>query len=138
MSPASVLQYLAGRSLVRRGVDALFGAYAQSRVRCLDRMNVATAPQRTLFHLVRRARATRFGREHHFDTIRTVADYQARVPLRTYEEFWQQYWQPAFPALGGVTWPGGIPYLALSSGTSSGSTKYVPVSREMIASNQRA
>jgi hypothetical protein len=37
-----------------------------------------------------------------------------------------------------VTWPGRIPYLALSSGTTSGTTKYIPVSPEMLASNRRA
>ena len=31
-----------------------------------------------------------------------------------------------------------IPYYALSSGTTSGTTKYIPVSREMVASNKKA
>jgi hypothetical protein len=31
-----------------------------------------------------------------------------------------------------------VPYFALSSGTTSGTTKYLPVSREMLASNRRA
>src|SRR5262249_41978781 len=44
----------------------------------------------------------------------------------------------AFPMLKDITWPGLIPYFALSSGTTSGSTKYIPVSREMLASNRRA
>jgi hypothetical protein len=70
--------------------------------------------------------------------VRTAADYQRRVPLRTYEAFWTEYWQPAFPVLDGVTWPGRIPYLALSSGTTSGATKFIPVSPEMILSNRTA
>ena len=45
---------------------------------------------------------------------------------------WSRYWSGAFPLLGGVTWPGPIPYLALSSGTTSGTTKYIPVSPEML------
>src|SRR5262249_24938913 len=66
------------------------------------------------------------------------ADYQRAVPLRDYDAFWQHYWQSAFPRVVDVTWPGLIPYFALSSGTTSGATKYVPVSREMLASNSRA
>src|SRR5207302_5320170 len=62
----------------------------------------------------------------------------ARVPLRTYEEIWRDYWQADYPRLRGVTWPDFIPYWALSSGTTSGATKYVPVSRQMLASNQKA
>src|SRR5262249_47225034 len=92
----------------------------------------------SLLQLVQAARRTRFGLEHDFARIRSVRDYQQRVPLRTYEAFWQQYWQPSFPRLAGVTWPGPIPYLALSSGTTSGTTKYIPVSRPLLASNQRA
>src|SRR5262249_15370719 len=55
-----------------------------------------------------------------------------------YDAFWAQYWQPAFPHLTNATWPGPTPYLALSSGTTTGSTKYIPVSAAMLASNRRA
>jgi hypothetical protein len=81
---------------------------------------------------------THFGRDHDFAHINNVSDYQKRVPLRDYEAFWRDYWKPAFPRLIDVAWPGVIPYFALSSGTTTGSTKYIPVSREMVASNRRA
>src|SRR5262249_24589641 len=84
------------------------------------------------------AEFTGFGRDHDFRRIATVADYQHRVPLRTYEQFWQDYWRPVFPFLMDVTWPGRVPYFALSSGTTTGSTKYVPLSAEMLASNRKA
>jgi GH3 auxin-responsive promoter len=133
-----MLQHLLGTPMVRRAVDAVFGIYARSRVRHLDRLPLIARQEATLLSLIRRARGTRFGREHGFEHIGSVKDFQDRVPLRDYEKFWQQYWQPTFPNLKGVTWPGAIPYFALSSGTTSGTTKYIPVSREMLASNQRA
>ena len=40
--------------------------------------------------------------------------------------------------LYGVTWPDLTNFFAVSSGTSSGSTKYIPVTRKMIQSNNRA
>ena len=55
-------------------------------------------------------------------------DFQERVPLSDYDAFWKDYWQPVFPQLADATWPGAVPYLALSSGTTSGSTKYIPMS----------
>jgi hypothetical protein len=125
-------------SLIRRAADFAFERYARRRARALDRLDAADEQRRTLLRLVRHARGTRFGREHDFGRVRTVADYQRRVPLRDYDAFWQAYWRPAFPRLGDATWPGLIPYFALSSGTTSGTTKYVPVSREMLASNRRA
>src|SRR5262249_50650482 len=79
-----------------------------------------------------------FGRDHDFARIRTVEDYQHLVPLRDYDTFWRDYWQPVFPCLQGVSWPDPIPYFALSSGTTTGSTKYLPVSAQMLASNRRA
>jgi hypothetical protein len=129
---------LVGASFVRLAADKAFDWWARRQVRRLDRLNPARSQQATLRQLVRHAAATRFGREHGFDRISSVADYQARVPLRDYEAFWQTYWQRDYPRLAGVTWPDTAPYYALSSGTTSGATKYIPVSRQMVASNRTA
>ncbi len=124
---------------VARGfADAGFVQLAHRRVRDYDAVDVPRVQEATLLDFVRKAAATRFGRDHGFDAIRTVADYQRRVPIRDYEKFWTEYWQAPYPTLSGVTWPTPIPYYALSSGTTSGTTKYVPVSREMVASNKSA
>ncbi len=133
-----ILERLSGSRLARRAADAAFGHYARRRVARLDRYSAARSQEQTLLRLVGQAARTRFGRDHGFATIRTVADYQRRVPLRDYEAFWGEYWRPAFPHLTDSTWPGQVPYLALSSGTTTGSTKYIPVSAEMLASNRRA
>ena len=39
---------------------------------------------------------------HDFARVRSVADYQRRVPLREYEAFWADYWRGPYPALRGV------------------------------------
>lgn len=90
-----------------------------------------------LRRLVRRAASTRFGIDHDFAAIRNVDDFQRRVPLRRYEDFWRDYWRPDFPRLTDCTWPGTIPYFALTSGTTTGTTKYIPCSREMMDVNAR-
>lgn len=135
---SGLLEQLAGNWLARGAAAFAFGHYARRRVRRLDHCSAADQQAKTLFCLVRQAAETRFGRDHGFAGIRTVADYQHRVPLRDYEAFWSDYWQPAFPHLTNVTWPGPTPYLALSSGTTTGTTKYIPVSAAMLASNRRA
>jgi hypothetical protein len=112
--------------------------YGHNRAVALDRMDAAKVQHATLMRLVRTARTTKFGRDHDFARISSVADYQARVPVREYEWFWDNYWKAAFPRIDDITWPGKIPYYALSSGTTSGATKYVPVSWEMVASNKKA
>ena len=111
---------------------------AGQRMDELARQDPVAAQRRVLAWLLHRARDTGFGRVHGFAGIRSVAAYQARVPLRRYEDFWRDYWQPAFPQLRGVTWPGRIPFLALSSGTSGGPTKYIPVSNATQRANRDA
>ncbi|HKS88167.1 MAG TPA: GH3 auxin-responsive promoter family protein [Stellaceae bacterium] len=121
-------------------IDAtpLLRAYARARIRRLARQDAAAVQERTLLRLVRRAAATRFGREHDFARLRDAAAFQAAVPLRRYEDFWAAYWQPSFPTLVDCTWPGLVPFFAATSGTSTGATKFIPVSREMLRANRRA
>lgn len=138
MAPLAVLEKLAAGRLVRRLTDVVMNRFAAHRTAQLDRHSATSSQQQTLLRLVRYARWTRFGREHDFDGIRGIADYQRRVPLRTYESFWTDYWRAPFPYLHNVSWPGTVPYFALSSGTTSGATKYIPVTRQMLASNQKA
>lgn len=116
----------------------LLRLYAAWRRRRLQRLDPAATQEGLLLRLVRHAADTKFGRAHDFARIRSVADFQARVPLRRYEDFWRDWWQPAFPKLHGVTWPAPVPFFALSSGTTSGTTKYIPCTRAMLRANTRA
>lgn len=116
----------------------LLRAYARLRRARLARLDPVRAQERTLLRLVRTAAGTRFGRDHGFAGIESVAEFQARVPLRAYAAYWDDYLAPAFPVLENVAWPGRIPYLAATSGTTTGRTRYVPVSRAMIGSDSRA
>lgn len=133
-----IIPKFAGSRLVRRMADAGLTAAARVRTRRLDHMDAAAVQERQLLKLVRKAAETKFGREHGFEHIHSVADFQARVPLRDYEQFWEGYWKAGYPYLDNVTWPGKYPYYALSSGTTSGATKYIPISRQMIRSNKKA
>ena len=116
----------------------LLRAWAGVRAAAESRRAAAGAQRRQLLALVARARRTAFGRAHDFASIRSVADFQERVPLRRYEDFWAEFWRGPFPVLDDVTWPGRIPFFAESSGTTAGRTKYIPCSREMVAANARA
>ncbi len=116
----------------------LFRLYAERRRRYLEQLDTAAAQAQGLRQLIAQARQTRFGHDHHFEKINDVVDYQRRVPLRRYEDFLAEYWRPIFPMLTNVTWPGRISFFALSSGTASGATKTIPVSRAMVRANRRA
>ncbi|HJZ60381.1 MAG TPA: GH3 auxin-responsive promoter family protein, partial [Gemmataceae bacterium] len=137
MPSTAFLAPVADNKWVRRAADAVLLRYAHNRALALDRMDAGKVQHETLLKLVRAARNTRFGRDHDFARISSVADFQARVAVHDYEWFWDTYWKSAFPRLDDVTWPGKVPYYALSSGTTSGATKYIPVSWEMVRSNKK-
>ncbi len=68
-------------------VNALWGAASvPSWVRYRRALRAPAAEQeRVLLSCLRRNSDTSFGREHGFDTVRSVADYQARVPPTSYD-----------------------------------------------------
>jgi hypothetical protein len=119
-------------------VTPLFRVCARARLRRLAAIAPAKEQERALLALLAKARDTRFGREHGFAAIRSVAEFRRRVPLRRYEDFWDGYWRPEFPRLVDCTWPGTVPFFAVSSGTTRGVTKFIPCSHEMNRSNRRA
>lgn len=88
--------------------------------------------------LTKAATGTTFGRDHGFSRIGSIEDYRKAVPLRTYEDLWNDYLRHAYPVLENVTWPGRIPYFALTSGTTQGGTKYIPVTKAMLRANYAA
>lgn len=112
--------------------------YASLRKHKLNSQHPSKIQEKQLLALVAKARVTKFGRAHGFEKIRSVKDYQHQVPLRSYEKFWEEYWKPSFPNLIDCSWPGKIPFFAVSSGTSSGTTKYIPLTNEMNRSNSKA
>ena len=130
--------WLSARGPVRNLVNQ--GVHLASRLRTaeLAELDPVRSQAQTLRRLLRRARRTRFGRDHGFDRIDGVAGFQAAVPIRTYESLWDEYLAERYPVFEDLTWPGRIPYLALTSGTTQGATKYIPVSMEMAASNRKA
>jgi hypothetical protein len=81
--------------------------------------------------LVKNGRETSFGREHRFDAVKGIADFQRRVPVRDYDAF-----QPYIDRLRGgedrVTWNQRVRWFAKSSGTSSDKSKFIPVTPDNL------
>jgi hypothetical protein len=123
--------------MIARGVGAVLDWSLSRRRRAWER--AARAPivtqERALLDLVTRARRTAFGREHGFETIRSVADYQRRVPLRTYLET-KGWLDRAFAGGWDVTWPGRPRYWVKTSGTTAGD-KVLPVTPEAFVAHRR-
>ncbi|HWV57070.1 MAG TPA: GH3 auxin-responsive promoter family protein [Longimicrobiales bacterium] len=70
-------------------VNALWAAANFRAARLFRRAlhSVEELQTRQLMHYLRANRSTEFGRRHGFDAIRSVTEYQRRVPLATYDDF---------------------------------------------------
>ena len=76
----------------------LLRLYARKRNRHLARMDPREAQRAVLSSLIRRARGTKFGRDHGFSPAWSLDEYRSGVPLRDYDAFWDSYWRDPFPA----------------------------------------
>lgn len=77
--------------------------------------------------LVYSARHTVFGREYQFKTMRSPADFFARVPVSDYEAL-KPYIERMMFGERDVLWPGAVRWFSKSSGTTSDKSKFIPVS----------
>jgi hypothetical protein len=91
----------------------------------------------TLKKLLRSAQYTSFGESYNFGSIlknKNVVDaFRKQVPIHDYNSIHQKWWYRTLNGEAFVSWPGKIKYFALSSGTSEASSKYIPVTAEMLA-----
>jgi hypothetical protein len=81
-----------------------------------------------LLSLVETAKKTLFGREHDFENIKSINDFQARVPVADYEDL-KPYIEKVKRGQANILWTETPEYFAKTSGTTSGS-KYIPISKE--------
>jgi len=96
------------------------------------------AQQTVLKRLLRKAQFTHFGEAYHFSEIlrsdNVVQEFQKNVPVHDYNSIFKKWWYRSLNGEPFVTWPGKVKYFALSSGTSEASSKYIPVTSDVLKS----
>jgi hypothetical protein len=85
----------------------------------------------SLLKLLDEAKDTEFGKKHGFSGIHSIASFQDKVPLHTYEEL-KPYVQSLMEGKEHILWPGEVKWFAKSSGTTSDKSKFIPVSMESL------
>lgn len=103
--------------------------------------NARTAQEKTLRKLLRKAQFTAFGEEFQFEQILKspdfMNDFRKTVPAFDYNTIFKNWWYRNMNGEAYVTWPGVVRYFALSSGTSEASSKYIPVTGDMLRAIKR-
>jgi hypothetical protein len=94
---------------------------------------------KVLEKLLKKSRFTEFGQKYLFDQIlfsrHPSKNFQRIVPTFDYDTIFKEWWHRALEGKPDVCWPGVIKFFALSSGTSESSSKYIPITKELIRSN---
>lgn len=120
-------------------------------IRDIARRDPLAAQRDILRSLLRTGAASRFGADYllgelrHSDFESLYRAYRDRLPIRTYEQFWSDYFRAHYRedeggrslSLVDVTWPGRISFFCETSGTTA-PTKLIPFSAEMFRANKQA
>ncbi|MFT7344623.1 MAG: hypothetical protein ACI9XP_001210 [Lentimonas sp.] len=81
--------------------------------------------------LIYNASYTEFGRLYEFSSIKSIAEYQRRVPLQTYAEL-KPWVDRLIKGEKALLWPTETKWFAKSSGTTAASSKFIPVTRDSL------
>lgn len=98
--------------------------------------NALSAQQETFKALIKTAKNTAFGKDHHFSAIANYDDFKANVPIRDYEDL-KPYIERVVNGETDILWTGKPKYFAKTSGTTSG-VKYIPISKESMPEHIKA
>ena len=85
--------------------------------------------ERVMRHLVERAKATEYGRNHAFSSIRNYESFVSNIPVNSYEELKADIDRMRHGEAN-ILWPGKVKWYAKSSGTTNDKSKFIPVSPE--------
>ena len=92
--------------------------------------NPIEAQQQVWHSLLKTGSKTAFGKDHGFQKIKSIKDFQAQVPVRDYEGL-RPYVDRVVKGESDILWAGRPKYFAKTSGTTSG-VKYIPLTKESI------
>jgi len=92
--------------------------------------NPVVTQKKVLESLLIAAAQTKFGKDHHFSSITSHADFIQNVPVRDYEGL-KSYIDLVVNGEPNVLWKGKPLYFAKTSGTTSGA-KYIPLTAESM------
>lgn len=102
----------------------------------LKTISPAKAQKKQLTKLMRKAQFTAFGEHYKFYKLlsdpNTEKAFKETIPVHDYKSIYKRWWYRSLNGETYITWPGKVKYFALSSGTSESSSKYIPVTGEIL------
>lgn len=95
---------------------------------------------KTLKKLLKKAQFTEFGKFYGFDEIlksdNICKTFKEKIPSGDYMKI-LSWWERSRNGEPNITWPGKVDFFAVSSGTTDNSSKYIPITDQMLKAIQR-
>ncbi|MDG1276341.1 MAG: GH3 auxin-responsive promoter family protein [Algoriphagus sp.] len=97
--------------------------------------------RQTLKKLMIHSRETAIAKRYDFKSILSsfrkpggeyYTRFKTQIPIYDYDKIYQEWWHLLLEGKSDVTSPGVVKHFALSSGTSGATSKYIPITRDMI------
>lgn len=114
-------------------VNEVIGFFMKNRIGRIETFKAY--PVETQFgvfnSLIDRAKFTEFGLKYDFASIKSIKDFQERVPAVSYEEFFP--WnERVLRGENNIIWPSKTTWFSKSSGTTNARSKFIPVTEESL------
>lgn len=117
-------------------VNKIFLKYSNSLLTQLDESRIR--PMQFQYgcweNLIKQGSNTAFGVEHSFNLIKSIEEFQKRVPIRDYNSF-SPYIERLRSGEDYILWNQKVKWFAKSSGTSSKKSKFIPVTPDSLNIN---
>ncbi|MFX1474365.1 MAG: GH3 auxin-responsive promoter family protein [Promethearchaeota archaeon] len=114
--------------MARGAIQAFYQRFCEPRLQRFE--NPVAAQERCLRNILKRCKNTVFGRRYGFSDIKSVKDFQRRVPVTTYERM-QPYISRCANGEQNVLFPDRVIIFLATSGT-AGTSKYFPLGEYRI------
>jgi len=112
-----------------------------SKLPKIKKQDPIKAQRKVLKKLLTKSQFTAFGEYYQFERIIKSPYFEdifrKEVPIFDYNKIHNEWWYRTLLGEPDVTWPGRVKYFALSSGTSEASSKYIPVTKDMLKAIQK-
>jgi hypothetical protein len=114
---------------IKSSLSKPYAKYIAKKVK-KESANAISLQEKVFLSLIEKAKNTVFGKDHHFEKIKTYEDFKKHVPIRDYEKL-KSYMERVVNGEENILWPGKPLYLCKTSGTTSG-TKYIPLTKDSM------
>lgn len=116
--------------MIQRITRSLLASYYKPVEKFLK--NPIGTQQQTFEYLIHHGRNTLFGYEKGFDAIHTIDAFRQKVPVAAYEDLRPYLDKILAEKQQNVLWDTPVRWFAMSSGTTSDKSKYIPITRESL------